>query len=75
MKYCVNCQHYTLEDVAAKGNMPELGRCLAMSVISPVTGLPTPIDRLDFCSVKRLPHDKDCGISAQLFKEKEVPNA
>jgi len=71
MKYCVNCQHYILEDVAIKAGMPELGRCLTTSVISPVTGQQTPIEKLEFCSVKRLAHDKDCGIAALLFVEKE----
>ena len=69
MKYCINCQHYILEDIVA--HKPELGRCLATSVISPVTGQQTPLDKLEFCSVKRLAHDKDCGLSAILYSEKE----
>ena len=70
MNYCVNCKHYVLQDIAAKANMPELGRCLKTSVISPVTGQPTPEDKLEFCSIKRMPYDKDCGISALLFEGK-----
>jgi hypothetical protein len=70
MKLCINCKHYVLQDIAANASMPELGRCLKTSVISPVTGKPTPLDKLEFCSVKRMAYDKDCGISALLFEGK-----
>ena len=69
MKYCVNCQHYYLQPEA--GSKYELGRCLTTSVTSPVSGLPTPPDQLEWCSVMRLASNKVCGISALLFKEKE----
>ena len=69
MKLCINCHHYYLQPEA--GNKTHLARCQALSVISPVDGKPTPVDQLEFCSVKRMPQDKDCGLSALLYKEKE----
>lgn len=69
MKLCINCNHYYLQPEA--GNKTHLGRCKYKSVLSPVDGQPTPVDQLEFCSVKRLPSDKDCGLAALLFTEKE----
>ena len=69
MKLCINCKNYYLQPEA--GNKTHLGRCKYKSVLSPVDGQPTPTDQLEFCSVKRLPSDKDCGLAALLFTEKE----
>jgi hypothetical protein len=72
MKLCINCKHYYLQPDAY--GKTHLGRCQALSVKSPVNGEPTPPDQLDFCSVMRLAHNKDCGLSAIRYEEKEVPN-
>ena len=69
MKLCINCKHYYLQPEAREKT--HLGRCKALSVISPVNGEPTPVDQLEFCSVMRLAASKECGLTAQLFTEKE----
>jgi len=69
MKLCINCKNYSLLPDAKEKT--HLAKCLALSVNSPVDGKPTPIDQLEWCSVMRMPHNKDCGLSAILYSEKE----
>ena len=69
MKLCINCKHY--QQVGIEKEKTHLAKCTAFSVISPVDGKPTPIDQLEWCSVMRMPHNKDCGLAAILYSEKE----
>ena len=62
-------QDYYLQPEA--NGKTHLGRCSFNSVTSPVDGQPTPPDQLEFCSVKRMPTDKDCGLTGLLYQEKE----
>jgi len=73
MKLCINCKFY--HQVGIEKDKTHLAKCTSLSVISPVDGKPTPIDQLEWCSVMRLPHDKNCGLAAILYSEKESNHA
>jgi hypothetical protein len=69
MKLCINCKFY--QQVGVEKEKTHLSKCTALSVTSPVDGKPTPTDQLEWCSVMRMPSNKDCGLSAILYSEKE----